>query len=225
VRSVSTAITPKRGKLLGWSGYASIIRLVQLEPRTSRQLAERMNVSLLFMRRILNRLHDLKVVYIAEYRKEYTCGAPVPVFAFGDKPDARPSCNPPGVQRKPLGRSTTLPELAHAVHMLRLLDEPIVQGDLAEAVGSSYGNVAKFLQHCRRIGLVRIGEWKTRDGGGAPAPMYVLGGGRDAPRPTVQSRYEIEKRYRARRRAREAMQRMIHATAANRSVFAEAEAA
>lgn len=218
-------IAPKRGKLLGWAGYASIIRLVQLEPRTSRQLAERMKVSLLIMRRILNRLRDLKVVYISGYRKEFTRGAPVPVYAFGVQPDATPLCDPPGVRRKPLGRSTSLPELVHTVHMLGLLVEPVMQGDLAAAAGSSYGNVAKFLQHCRRIGLVRIGEWKTRDGGGAPAPMYVLGSGPDMRRPSVQSRYEIEKRYRERRRAREAMQRMIHATAANRAVFAEAEAA
>ena len=90
----------------------------------------------------------------------------------------------PGTARGTLTRTTALPELVHVVHILRLLDaEPIGKTALCEAVGSQWGNVARLVNECRRVGLVRIADWSVRLHGGSRGALFALGSGPDAPRP------------------------------------------
>lgn len=209
---------------LSWKGYADILALLKAHAMSGKALSMKTGLSIYTARRLLVRLHELKVVYISSWVKEgYKHGAPAAQYRFGNLPDA--PGEKVGSPRGPLTRYNAMPELVHAVSTLKAMAEPVTVTDLACEMGSQYGNILAFIKHCHAIGLVHIAEWKTRDYGGSPSPMYQVGDAPDRPRPKAQSRSEIEKRYREKRNQRDAMQRMIQATAANRAVFVEVDAA
>lgn len=204
-----------RIKRLGWRGYASMLRMMQIHPRTVAELCEIFGVTVNTCRKIMARMRALRLVHIIGWVKPGVRACHVPVYAFGDgvdvaRPDGRPG-NEPG----PLTRYTALPELTQVAHFIRLLAEPISKTEIARATGSQWSNVGNFIEHCHEIRLVRIVDWQQRLYGGLPAALYAIGSGPDAARPRPQPRREIERRRRRARSQRLQMQRLIQATAAN----------
>lgn len=203
------------GRRLGWSGYATILRDLQRQPTTAQEIAVRHDVQLQTARRVMARFHELRAVHIQSWTRPHVRGCSIPVWAFGTGTDAIRPEPPSGTPRQPLSRSTSLPELVQVVQMLRLLErEPISKTALSAEVGSQWGNVGRFVEHCRAIGLVRIADWDQRIRGGAPAALYQLGSGPDAKRPARQDRREVERRSRLARQAKAQTARLIAATAA-----------
>lgn len=206
--------TTARGKRLGWAGYASIIRTTQVRPTTAQRVATRFGVQLQTARRVMARLHDLGMVHVSGWERPHARGSSIPLWAFGagqDQPRPEP---PSGRPRQGLTRQTALPELVQVAHILRQLQgEPMGVAELAAAVGSQYANVARLLHHGRSIGLFRVAAWSPRLKGGAPGAMWAMGSAADAPRPSVMTRSEIDRRSRQARQARQAQQRMLMAVA------------
>lgn len=209
-----TKTQPVRGKRLGWTGYASVIRATQLQPTSAQEMALRFAVQVQTARRVMARLHDLGMVHIAGWERPHARGSSIPLWSYGagqDQPRPEP---PSGTPRGVLTRYNALPELVQVVNIIRQIEsEPMGVAEIAEAVGSQYGNVANLLRHGRSIGLFRVGGWSPRLKGGAPAALWVAGSGPDAPRPRVQSRRDIERRSRLVRQGRQAQQRMLMAVA------------
>lgn len=203
------------GRRLGWTGYASILRDVWREPTTAQDLAARHDIQLQTARRIMARLHDLRCIHVVRWIRPHVRGCSIPVWAFGAGVDAQRPEPPSGTPRQPLTRATALPELVQVVQMLRVLErEPVSKGALSTEVGSQFSNVARFVDHCRAIGLVRISDWERRLRGGMPAALYQLGSGPDAKRPAREARSEIERRSRQARLAKAETARLIAVTAA-----------
>ncbi len=204
----------RRGRKLGWKGYADILRAIQIKPQSAQQLAERFDVQLQTMRRVLARFHDLSMLRVTEWRQLVERGSSVPVYAYGQGADAPRPATQPSRRPERLCRAAALPELVQVVHMLRRLEqEPISKVLLAEEIGSQQACVCRFVNHCHRIGLVRIADWSLRLRGGRPGALYGLGTGADAPRPARVPRSVIQRRNRAARRERQSTLHMIGLTA------------
>ena len=217
--AASTEKVKRRGgRKLGWCGYASILRSIQQRPSTTLEMAESMDTQIVAMLRVFSRLHDLQFTHVQAWVQRSKRGAHVPVWAYGPGEDA---ARPAGqYSRRPaqLTRAYMLPELVHAVHMLRILaDEPIGKSELAERVGSQHGNVTRFINHCHRIGLVRIADWSVRMHGGRRAALYSLGSGPDAPKPRRVPRIEVARRHKRARAERERHLQLLCATAGRRA--------
>ncbi len=199
------------GKKLGWAGYASVLRSIKAAPQTAQQLAERFGIGIQSMRRVVTRFHDLGMLHRCGWQKGGLRGPCVPVYGYGPGTDATP---PEGHRAADRPASRGMSELVQVVHILRRLEqEPIGKVALAAAVGSSPMRVALFVDHCHRIGLVRIADWSLRLRGGRPGALYGLGTGADAPRPARVPRSVIQRRNRAARRERQSTLHMIGLTA------------
>lgn len=102
----------------------------------------------------------------------------------------------------PNGRALAKPRLGAEVLAFSMLwselAHPTTSADLTEASG--YGRVTtnRILRHARDLRMVRVGDWQTPAHGGAMAPMYVLGGKADEPKPAPQSRSDMQRAYAAR---------------------------
>lgn len=73
--------------------------------------------------------------------------------------------------------------------------------EVAEQTGLHISTVRNYTNELHRAGVVHIVQWK-RDAGGRPSRrVFMLGGGKDAKRPT-QTRAEIARRYKERYKQR-----------------------
>lgn len=203
------------GKKIGWCGYASILRSIQQQASTAQQLAEKFDVQLTTMRRILARMHDLRVVHVQAWQQSRKRGASLPVWAHGAGTDAQRPAGQIDRRWKTLLRSTALPELVQTMHMLQVMaSEPVSKVELADRVGSQHCNVTRFVNHCHRIGLVHVADWSVRLHGGRRAALYGIGPGPDVRHPRRISRSEIASRSKQGRAQRQQHLQLIHATAA-----------
>ena len=99
---------PQRcGAYLGYAGYASILACTR-DPVTARELAERLAVGRLEMRRILKAFHAMRLVHVHGWMKPHKNGIDVPAYQIGDKPDvpARVTAN-----GKPMPHADFVPKL------------------------------------------------------------------------------------------------------------------
>lgn len=186
----------RRGKILGWKGYATIVRDTQCGPVHAVDLVERMSLTRSTARKVLTRLHELRVIYIASWLVIKPAKTAIPVYRFGAEPDA-PGIGgkPGGWVRKPMAMRNRLPELTHFVTILRALEDPISLPKLCEATGSKYSNLSPLLKHLKSLRMARIAEWEvTRQG---PVALYALGAGNDMPRPRPMPKSEVNARYAA----------------------------
>lgn len=210
----------------GWCGYADILKSVMTSPGTSMDLAQRFGMQVIRMRIILNRFHELGVLHIGAWRKRncVISGAPMAVFHFGKGADVPGTAN--GRKYRKPRKTTAQHEQTQMVHVMRLLVEPITKKDLSAASGTGWRTIGVFINHLHQIGLCHIADWSPGLKGGQPAAMYRLGCAADAKRPSPIPLQELSRNAWLRRKERNAMQRLIRATAAsNSSVFAYAERA
>ena len=202
-------------KRLCWKGYASILRRTQLAPSTYSELAAHIDAGLPNVRRIVNRMHDLRLVHIAGWERRTAKGCFEALFAFGAGQDAPyPSGSRPGEKRRTppamMSRYRQRPELMAFAHIVRALAVPTTRKELLEATGATLSNLAIFLRHCKAIGLVRVAAWDASRPG-MPAEALQIGDAPDAKRPKPLPRSEVQRRCRERRKEREAASALMAA--------------
>lgn len=214
----------KRGnRRLGWAGYADIIAALMREPCCAPDLATTQRAKVQTIRRVLGRLHALKVIHIAKWERR-AFGAAFPFYLWGNGTDAVCPTGRPGVPQGKLTRVTAMPELVQVVAIIRAMSgiDPVSLAQITEETGSAWGNVGRLVRHCHKLGIVHIGGWERRIRGGAPSRLFAFGPGQDEPRPKTESRAVIERRSRQARQQRAQTLAMIHATAANAAQVQEA---
>lgn len=130
----------------------------------------------------------------------------VPVWAIGAKPAAiHPT------------RGTVFPTLRPGIELLAFanlwkeLAQPSTHKCLEEASGYGRVTVGFLLRRARGHGLVRIDGWLRPVRGGGLAPLYLLGGSPDEPKPAPRPRSEMQKEYEARVSVRRATAGMLMA--------------
>jgi hypothetical protein len=208
----------KHGKTLGWTGYASIVRSTQTGLVHAVYVMERFGVRRETARKVLLRLHELRVTYIASWLVIPPSRTAIPVYRYGQQPDA-PGIGgkPGGWERKPMAMHNRLPELTHFVTILQALEEPISLPRLAAEVGSHHNNILRLIRHAKSIKLARIAEWeRTRSG---PVALWCLGAGVNAHRPSPITQREANVRYKAAKRARAKQMSILRALHAPDSAF------
>lgn len=203
-------------KKLMWAGYATILRAIQKGPKASEDLEQLTGIGITMIRQTLNRMHDMRLVHIGGWEQRCERRQYMVLWAFGPGIDAPHPLVRPGRPRNRHARYAMRPSLVAFAHIVRTLADPISINDLADEVGSTSSNIARLMVHCRRIGLVRIADWRQRkEGMGRPAMLLQISDGEpNAPRPKRMSESERCRRYRQRTTGRQHMLAMIHATAA-----------
>ena len=209
------------GTRLGLCGYAVILRQLQLEQLTSRGVSEAFHLGILSTRLLLGRMLDLGLVYRPNWIRERARGSFVPVWSAGSLPCAATPHGASGVKRVNLTAWNAKPELVAFASVVRALQHPSSLHNLVEQTGISFQHVSRLIRHCCAIGLVRVEDWEFERGTTAQ-PVYGLGSAPGKPKPPIQSRREIEQRYRQRRDAKTMMLKMIQATASNQAGMLEA---
>ena len=191
LRNLESQRAHKCGAYLGYAGYASILACTR-EPVTARELAERLAVGRLEMRRILKAFHAMRLVHVHGWMKPHKNGIDVPVYQIGDKPDmpARVTAN-----GKPMPHADFVPKLRPKMlsfgALLHALREPRTLDDLERESHITRSTLAPLLRHMKRPGLrlVHIHGWAPRaDGYGPPSRLFMAGGNNDAPRPKPRGR-------------------------------------
>lgn len=72
--------------------------------------------------------------------------------------------------------------------------------ELSEATGLHYQTVREYLKALHKQRVIHIATWEHDSMGRATHRVYMLGQGKDAPKPTIP-RVEMQRRYRARIKA------------------------
>lgn len=222
-------MTRKSTRRLCIAGYAEILRGLFDAPATSGGLAQRHNVTPHVMRGITRRLHQLRMIRVAEWRKPVQ-GPAMMVFGFGGEADAPRPLTVTGAESKHIGATARPPrptlEITAFAALMRALVERRTVGELSEITGITKHTVSRNLKHMRAIGLVYVAGWERRrqgGAGGAVLPMYLLGIGRkDVPKPAMQTKQASNARYNAARRQKRHQLRLVRAICANNSVFNQA---
>jgi predicted ArsR family transcriptional regulator len=187
-----------------------ILDLVASEPKTAKQLAEGIHLSLtgvllhtkVMMRETPRRLH------IAGWVPS-SGGKPAPLYGLGDVPDAA---------YDPI-RKAKLPDRVdtRAALIRKLLeDAPLTAEQLGNAAHLSPSRTRFYLRRLRDAGEVHIKGWEPPPGRGDLSPVYALGNRTDKkkPRKTRAETYRKEKsdperlaRLQAKRRARHTLEK------------------
>lgn len=193
---------------LCWKGYASVLRFTQLAPRTYGEIAEHLGAGVANVRRIVNRMHDLRLVHIVGWEKRTLKGCWQALFAFGAGKDAPyPTGKRPGQERRTppseMSRYRQRPEMLAFAQIVRALTVPVTRKELMEETGATLSNLAILIRHCKAIGLIRVAAWDTSRPG-KPAEALQIGDAPDAKRPKPMTRSEVQRRARLRRKERDA---------------------
>lgn len=203
----------------GWLLYARVLRCTAYGGATAIEAAQALGVCLQTMRKLLRRLHALRLVHIAAWEPVGTHNMPVARFVLGDGEDAR------YVYRKRRGPTAKTgvaplmkaikprPELTAFASIVRTLQAgPCTVAALAQFCGLNQSFLYKLVKTMHELRLLRIADWELRLYGGCPGRVYAFEvDGRDAPRPKPVQRQVIDARRRIRRYA--------GAVARNSSVF------
>jgi len=202
------ALIERRERLIrGIRGYASILRVLMTSNATTAQLSAVMSfggsekTNRIAINRLLRRLAP-DVVHIAGWAREIGC-PPCEIWAFGPGENAPAPPRLDGSKRTRINaapRRHRIETMTFASIIIALRDGHSVI-DLAELSGSALTALYPFMRHAHSIGLVHIAEWH-RQACSNPRPVFVLGAGRDAPRPKPLPKIVTDRRYNAARKSR-----------------------
>lgn len=200
---------------MGLVQYSRVLAAITSEPRTHEQVAEIVQRQGQSIREILWRLENMGEAHVVRWQPPANRRSiMLAVFAAGpgqSVPYPRPlNRKPPG---STLARLNPKPELISFCNVIKELREGGTRAELHEATGVAPMRLGLLLHSLHRAGLVHVSGWFRDGGGGYPAQVFVLGAGKDAPRPKRISNLEKQARYRTRRRTLIAMQRVTHAVA------------
>lgn len=177
--------TRKSGQRLMGTGYASILRMLQVKPRTSAQVADGVGCAVRTTTPLLKRMAGLGLVHVVDrIPNQANHGTKVPVYAFG-----------PGL-RVVSSRSAVRCELVAFASLIKHLVDlgPATARELAIHTGLSIGAVRRLVIHCRSIKLFRVADWYLPVNG-MPAMMLGIGSGAGVPRPAKQTYAEACKKW------------------------------
>lgn len=222
---------PNKATRIGIAGYSAVLRSLADVFETSEQVALRHGLHVGTARKMLRRLHDMRVIRVADWVSSKPRALACPVYAFGDGPDVpRPPCRCTGEPSRHHGATTIKakpqPELVAFASLIKALCHASTANELAERTGIHFNTIRKAVKHMQAIGLIHIAEWEVHDTGGKKAPMYRLGVGKaNKAKPRARTSQEIQKKYRDGLAQRKRLLRITHALASNASVFNQAQAA
>lgn len=203
-----------------WPLYARVLRMT-VTGCTCREVYEALRIGNVTAHGILLRMRDKGLIHVGAW-VERGRGLYVAHWRIGAAPDAtRPIAKTTG---QPVRREQATPrartELSSFVECIKAMKEPQTLNSLVELSGGSMSQVRTFVDIGRELRLVRIGDWKQRMHGGAPAAMYEFAINKlDVPRPPRVSRRVVERRYQQGKRAKARMLVVLRALAANSSAF------
>lgn len=197
-----------------WAGYATVLRALQVEPRTTAQLAVDLSAAHGGLQILLGRMCDLGLVHECDWVQLTPRAQRVPVWAFGKvgrvpypTTGKLPVRNPKGYRNRPA-------LIAFACIVRSLVSAPSTALAISESTGCERNQLYKLLLHCERIGFARVAAWEVRDDcNGRPSAVWALSNGvrPRAPRPATLTRKEIYARSWARKAALRDMLRITRA--------------
>lgn len=200
----------------GHARYARILAMAMNGPVSVDTVSQKQSIRTQTCREIMWRFERFGLIrvsewFVPEYRSSFLC----PLFV-ADGGESLPYPKP--TKRKNLYQNSGRPrsEVTAFAMMVRLLREGATRSQIHEETGVAYMRVSNLVREFRSLGVLRISEWIPRpDGCGRPSEVLKLERGKDAPRPAVMSRKEIERRHRTKKAAMTRHRAMIGATAAN----------
>lgn len=200
-----------------WAGYATVLRALQEEPRTSVQLAADLSANITGVQILLGRMCDLGLVHECDWVRTVRRARMVPVWGFGKVGRVASPSTGRLPERKPMAYRHRPQLIAFATIVRALAEQPSTALGLSEATGCERNQLYKLLLHCERIGLARVSGWEVRDDcQGRPSAVWALSNGvrPRATRPPTLTRKEIDARNWAKKAARRDMLRITRALAA-----------
>ncbi|RZJ12192.1 MAG: hypothetical protein EOP39_04340 [Rubrivivax sp.] len=195
----------KIGARLGLVGYASILRELQKTPATIAQVVEAHCIAENTAGFVLRKMHAVRLIHIGAWRqREARSKGFAAVWHFGAGVDAPyPEAPLLKVGKRANYIACSMVALAE---LMRTLEVPSTKAELMERSGLNEETIRVFLNHARRIHLVRIADWQPTEGDGYQAALWQLGAGPSPARPKAVSRREIDRHHSAKRSlARKAM--------------------
>ena len=204
-----------RSPKLGMRGYLCVLVFIGCAPTTAQDVAEAFGAGRQHTRELLQRMGELGMAHTQGAVRTGRAGPPSALWAAGPGP----------VDRLGVPCRQRFPELMQLRRILAALEDPIRCVHLAEQVGSSEQLVRDILATGRALGLLHVCAWdmpQNPQGGGAPQPCWVLGPGRNAPRPKRIGNAEVKRR---RRVADAARRQTVQVLAALRAQPQQLEAA
>lgn len=209
--------------------YADVLVAIAKKKQTAIELAEASGYCRVHIRQLLRRMRDLGLIHIDHWKPQSVRNVMSPVWAFGKGVDAPLPLTKSGrvTQRDPeaAGRLQPRIELVTFANLVKAMVEPQTCLSLANVAGTDRNWTYRVLNHMHAIKLVHIAEWETRSRGGQPSAMFQIGSKADAPRPRPMGAKEASRRRSQQRQQRKQMLRIVHALAANASIFSQAQAA
>lgn len=200
---------------MGLVQYGRVLAAITEQPRTSVAVADVVARQPQRIREILWRMEHMGEAHVVRWdQPEMLRGIMAPVFAAGpgqSVPYPRPLKRAaPG---STLAKSHPKPELISFCSVLKALREGGTRADIGAATGIAPMRLSLLLRSLHAARLTHCSGWYREGNDGSPAQVFMLGAGRDVPRPKALPAKAKQDRYRAKRRALIATQRITHATA------------
>lgn len=190
-----TAWKALKSPRLGMRGYLCVLAYLTAGPATTIDLAADFGQSRQHTRELVNRMGELGMVHTDGEVRTGRAGPLTPVWRAGPGPVVRGGC----------ACRQRFPELMQLRRILAGLEDPQRTAVLAAETGSHAQTVIDLMAIGNRLQLVHICAWdmpSNPQGGGAPVPCWVVGPGRNAPRPGRVGNAEVKRRWRVANAAR-----------------------
>lgn len=165
-----------RSPRLGMRGYLCVLGFFTAGPATSIEVAEAFGFKRQSTRELVNRMGELGLAHTSGFVRTGRSGPLTPLWVAGPGPVLRG-----GVPCRQ--RFTDLMQLAR---VLDALQDPHTVKHLASELGACERIMRDLMRIGRALNLAHIIAWdqpENQQGGGVPVACWVIGPGRDAPRP------------------------------------------
>lgn len=189
--------------------YVLILACIARKPMTAPEIADEVKIGRCSVWPVLRRLRGI-AAHVCEYQQFGKNRAAVWAFGLGAEPSP-----PPGTARATVPKMRAeLTAFANAAEMLTR--EPVSVRQLHEETGISRGTIYLILRLAKKNGIAHIAEWdRERRNGPYVAHWMFAAGKKDAVKPRLMSRREIDTRNWRGRSERIKQQRLMAALSAN----------
>lgn len=200
---------------MGLVQYGRVLAAITSEPRTHVAVAGMVDRQRQRIREILWRMEHMGEAHVVRWdQPEKKRGQLCAVFAAGPGKSAPyPRELKRAAPGSMLAMSNPKPELISFCSVLKALREGGTRADIGAATGIAPMRLSLLLRSLHAARLTHCSGWYREGNDGSPAQVFMLGAGRDVPRPKALPAKAKQDRYRAKRRALIATQRITHATA------------
>lgn len=199
----------RTGKHGGYGLYARMLQLTAAQPMSAAQLGKATGFRVQWLLDALWRMEAAGIVHVSGWvpPQQGKRGIKSPVFTAGPGlskpyPADRVPRNVGG--RRRMRARTCLASFIVLVRQLLIGD--VTRADLMTETGMAHHRIQVVLDVLRRADLAHRSSWKRKvDGEHQWAEAFTWGSGTDVPRPAPRSRVEINRIWRAARRAQRAI--------------------